>query len=68
MADGWAAYQLDVACLVVARTVEEKTAPDEKGNPKMTVAEALGEKKRTEFADPTPFITGKMRIPESGVW
>ena len=72
VADSWAAYQLDLACLAVAGMVEERTAPDEDGRPAMTVEEALGErseKKRSSgFADPAPFVTGKMRIPESGVW
>lgn len=69
--DGWLAYQVDVACLVVARTVEERTAPDEQGRPRMSVEEALGEPQhRTtgRFADPTPFVSGVMEIPESGVW
>jgi hypothetical protein len=75
--DDWTAYQVDLATLLVGRRVESMTAPDERGRPGMSVAEALrrldpqvGEAKpeRGRFRDPGMFVTEKMAIPDSGVW
>lgn len=56
----WAAFQLDVSCLLAGRTAEREAAEGKRGPQK-----TLGPQK---FRDPTPFVTQKMKIPESGVW
>ena len=77
--DEWAAYELDMACMVLARHVERALA-DGKG-----VDEALGDSRKEgdsregasrsaptnapmAYANPRGLVTRKMRIPESGVW
>ena len=75
--DGWAAYQLDLACLMVAREVERLTLPGEDGTPGLDVGEVVGAASGEEletrrlarkFADPRGRPMGRMVIPDSGVW
>ncbi|MBN1814713.1 MAG: hypothetical protein JXA14_22930 [Anaerolineae bacterium] len=43
-ADGWAAYQLDLACMIFGTWVENKLEEhDKKGKPKHTLADLLRE-------------------------
>jgi hypothetical protein len=69
--DPWAGYQLDLVCLTTGSEVE---AAIMKGQ---SIEQALGpseprrgskSRAREQFRDPTPFVSQKMRIPESGVW
>lgn len=75
----WLAYQVDLATLVVGREVESMTAPDEKGRPRMSVAEALrrltpeAERKpapveRGRFRSPQELVMRGIAVPERGEW
>ena len=70
--DTWLAFQVDLACLTVGKQVERLTRPGPKGEPGWTVERALAEGESVptagKFRDPTPYVKGKMRIPESGIW
>ena len=82
--DPWAAYELDLACLVAGREVERLTMPAEgelgvASSPRssqLSVEEVLGasvqelEARRVarQFADPRVRPMGKMVVPEGGVW
>jgi hypothetical protein len=69
--DQWAAYELDLACMTVARRAERAMADGK------SVEEALGDSRKgdsriaptaTAYADPRGLVTKRMRIPESGIW
>ena len=58
--DEWAAYQLDLACLT-AWSKEQKAQPEAApGTPPPNPNQ--------KFRDPTPYVTRRMKVPESGVW
>lgn len=75
--DGWLAYQVDLAVLVLGREVEQMTAPDEKGRRRLSVAEALrrldpnaeqAKPARGRFRSPRLLTARGLAVPESGVW
>lgn len=69
--DEWAAYDLDVAAMMLGRQVE---AARERGESVESVLEGDNNEFRKElreqgrFADPRVMVKRKMVIPPSGIW
>lgn len=82
MEDEWAAYQFDAAALTLGGRIQRALEANgaQKKNlrrpAEVIVREILEEKpeakgterSRAGFRDPRPFVSRKVRIPESGIW
>ena len=84
MDDGWAAYQLDLATLMLGSHVERATADgkkkaaevvrglervaEEMGADGQAQAESVEQARASEFRGARMLVTKRMKVPESGVW
>ena len=66
IADEWAAYQFDAACLTLGRKVETALLKNE--DVSALLGGEPGQANPGRFRSPAGLVTKRMKIPESGVW